>query len=177
MKKYRMSKYKPWLRDEQDRYLINEWTSYSDIGNLYEGRILTNDEYEYIENKYIQGIKIILKEKGINKLVINNLEKNFTIDEINSLLNCSNLNLEETEKILFNTINNGRELSIINVDAILKLLLRECIWCRLMDSKNTFIVEIGYDFYMYIYCDNISKNTLNEINMLQVYIEEMECKM
>lgn len=174
MKKYRISKYKPSMRDEQGRYVINEWTSYSDIGKLYNSKIFNSNEYEYIENKYIQALMMILKDKNIDKLVIRELEKNFSTKEIEKLLIDSNLSLSQTEKELFQSIKNESEISINQIDAISKLLLRECLWCRLNSPKNDLIVEIGYDFYLYICCDNISQHIINDVHKLQMYIEEMK---
>lgn len=52
MKKYRISKYNPCNRDEQGRYIINEWTSYSDIGKLYNRKIFDDKRYSYASNVY-----------------------------------------------------------------------------------------------------------------------------
>lgn len=173
MKKYRISKYNPCNRDEQGRYINNEWTSYSDVGESYNNRIFDPNEYEYVENKYIQVLMIILQDKSIDKFFVQDLEKNFSITEIDKLLIDSNLHLSETEKELFQSIKNESEISINKIDSISKLLLRECLWCRLKAPKNDLIVEFGYDFYMYVYCDNISQHIIDNILMLEIYIEEI----
>lgn len=173
MKKYRISKYNPLFRDEQGRYLVDEWTSFSDIGNSYDGKVFSLDEYECVENKYIQVLKAILQDKSIDKLIVKDLEKNFTLKEIDDLLNCGNLYLSENEKILLQLIVDESEISIIDVKELFKILLREYIWCRLISTMNNLVIEFGYDFYMYIYCNNISQHILDEIRMLQLYIEEM----
>lgn len=116
---------------------------------------------------------MILQDKGIDKLVIKDLEKPFTIMKIEKLLIDSNLYLSETEKKLFQSIKNEIEISINEVDEISKLLLRECLWCRLKAPKNDLTAEFGYDFYLYIYCENISQHVIKDIRMLQMYVEEI----
>lgn len=41
MHKYRITKYDPQYRDEQGIYIREDWTSYSDIGKTYNGKLLT----------------------------------------------------------------------------------------------------------------------------------------
>lgn len=41
MKKYRITKYDPQYRDGQGRYSRNEWTSWCDIGGIFEDRVFT----------------------------------------------------------------------------------------------------------------------------------------
>ena len=53
MKSYRVTKYNPKNRDDQGRYLASEWTSIFDIGRKYCGHVLTEKEYEKVENSYL----------------------------------------------------------------------------------------------------------------------------
>jgi len=39
--KYRITKYNPMNRDANGAYLLNEWTSFSDIGKTFDGKTLT----------------------------------------------------------------------------------------------------------------------------------------
>lgn len=54
MYKYRISKYNPQYRNEEGCYTKNEWTSYSDIGTIYEGRKFTKEEYLYVEKNIVK---------------------------------------------------------------------------------------------------------------------------
>jgi hypothetical protein len=173
MKKYRITKYKPWNRDNHGIYLVNEWTSYADIGKLYNGTIVTSKDYEYAEKKYIQGLKMILQDRKIDKLIICDLEKNFDIAEIVKLLNDNKLALSDSEEKIFQSIKTGSEVTTSDVESMTKLLLRECLWCRLISTNNDLVVEFGYDFYMYVYCDYLSKELINNIHMLQIFVEEI----
>lgn len=53
---WRITKYDPTKRNSQGWFLEETWTSFSDIGKLYEGKKVTYDEYVYVENLYISAI-------------------------------------------------------------------------------------------------------------------------
>ncbi|SEW16361.1 hypothetical protein [[Clostridium] fimetarium] len=174
MKKYRITKYNPFLRDKQGRYALSEWTSYADIGKLYNGEVFEPNEYICVENKYIQVLMMILKDKSIDTLVVKDLEKYFSIAEAVKLLNDSDLSLSKKEEELFETVRNENIISISQVDEMTKLLLRECLWCKLRTQENNLFIQVGYDFYLYIYCENIPRKIISDVSMFQMYIEEMD---
>lgn len=70
---YRTTKYNPIYRDEKDAYLKNEWTSYSDIGHIFDGKQLSINEYLNVEDKYIEAIIQFMKCVGINTFHISGL--------------------------------------------------------------------------------------------------------
>ena len=43
MKKYRITKYNPIYRDDEGKYLIDEWTSYTDIGKKIGDKLCHGD--------------------------------------------------------------------------------------------------------------------------------------
>jgi hypothetical protein len=43
--RYRVTKYDPENRDAEGNYLIDEWTSFSDVGRTFSGKELTEQEY------------------------------------------------------------------------------------------------------------------------------------
>jgi hypothetical protein len=53
---YRITKYSPKKRDENDNYLGIDWTCYHDVGKRINDSVLTYEEYEKIENAYINAI-------------------------------------------------------------------------------------------------------------------------
>ncbi len=173
MKKYRISKYNPMNRDDLGNYKINDWTSYSDIGKEFNHKVFSVDEYISVEDKYIQILKMILQEENIEKLILKDLEKNFNVSEIAKFLNDYNLSLSIKEKELFKFVTNGVEIFLADVNAITRLLLRECLWCRLKSPEDDLDIEIGYDYYMYISCMEMSKVALEYINTSYMFIEEL----
>ncbi len=71
---YRITKYNPKKRNEEGHYLdSSDWTSISDIGNPAYNN-LTFEDYESMETAYVESIKLILDEKNIKELDINEIE-------------------------------------------------------------------------------------------------------
>jgi len=137
---WRVTKYNPQYRDEKGRYLIDEWTSYSDIGKAFSGKILTTNMYIEVENSYIDVVISAMKEMGLKSFKIIGLEWG-QYDEMSRGQN-------EAYKVLSGKLREGCNISIDEVRMALCLILREEIWAKLI-SDNLFI-HFGYDYYMYI---------------------------
>jgi len=129
MHQYRITKYNPKYRDIHGRYLVKEWTSFSDIGKKINGIILTENEYCNTESNYINVVCKILKTLNIEQLKIVYIENYY-----NKEINCS--------------VNEYINVSILK--KIIKMILREELWCK-FESKD-FYLHFGYDYYMYIGC-------------------------
>ena len=69
MKQYRVTKYNPEYRNTDGTYSREEWTSYSDVGE-----IVSKEEYEKVENSYIESALNFLEEQNISKITITYLE-------------------------------------------------------------------------------------------------------
>ena len=76
LEEYRVTKYNPDNRNSLGDYLIDEWTSFSDIGKKYEGKIFTMSDYIKTENNYIKAINNFMKCTSTVELKIVDLEVN-----------------------------------------------------------------------------------------------------
>ena len=86
-RKYRITKYDPALRDEEGRYMADDWTDWSDIGKSYNGCMLDAHDYKVIENKYIEIAAKILKHKTVTTMEIEDLEDPHEAEEISKYIN------------------------------------------------------------------------------------------
>jgi hypothetical protein len=127
MIEYRVTKYDPSLRDERSAYTADDWTAISDIGRIFGGIVLTDTEYQRVEQAYITSALAFLREGGLNSLTVKGLE------------NHQGLALEFGE---------GSVISLELVGDVIRQVLREEFWCRL-ECPGGFI-HIGWDYYMYI---------------------------
>lgn len=173
MYKYRISKYNPKYRDNQGIFLKNEWTSYSDIGKVYEGKMFEKEEYLKVEAQYCDVILCILKTNGTKVLIIKNLELNYSINEVKQMLQIKGLDLLIEDKEIITTLSSNKKITIDDLQVYLKLLLRECFWCELKDENLLNKVEFGYDFYVYIYCQGIPKNLIDRYKQKGIFIERI----
>ena len=124
---YRISKYDPQYR-VNGIYQKDEWTSMSDIGKVYDGKVFTEDEYCGVEQSYVDFVLGVCKLQGIDHLAITGLE-----------------NYKKLHWI------NGQQLKADQSREFIKLCLREEIWGRLV-SKG-FVFETGWDYYILIGCE------------------------
>lgn len=173
MYKYRISKYNPENRDEQGIYITDEWTSYSDIGKKIGGKVLSKQEYLEVESKCCNVILHILKENNINEVVIEELEVNYSIEEIKEMLEKKELELSaESEKIMI-LLNENKNVKVDELNEYIKLILRECFWCKFNFKNFIGEIEFGYDFYIYILGICISDEIINKYEQKGIFIERM----
>ena len=59
MTKVRISKYNPKYR-VNGAYVKEEWTDYSDIGNIFDGHVFTFEDYLKMELNYLNAIYNII---------------------------------------------------------------------------------------------------------------------
>lgn len=125
MFEYRVTKYNPAVRKDGCQY--TEWTSFSDVGAIFDGTVLTQAAYEKVESAYISAAIAFLQEAKVGSLSIRGLE--YRKDEEPSY-------------------TDGDSISPMDIGAIMTKVLREELWCRL-DSDRGFI-HFGWDYYMYV---------------------------
>lgn len=152
---WRITKYNPKHRNESGVYSFDEWTSYSDVGKVFNGKELTITEYERYEKAYIESVLCLMECNQINKLQITGLE---IYEDVNGLIN---------------NLVNGIMLTIDEIKVVIKYILREYIWCKLVFDEN-FYVHFGYDFIMYIGSSVSCEDALNHILTNKMFIESCE---
>ena len=162
---WRITKYDPKKRNSQGWFLEDTWTSYSDIGKLYQGEKLNYDEYMRIENLYINAIVKFMKCLSISHLQVKCLENHDRINEDSSI--------NKAEVMFVNALKENDLLSLEQVKMASKLILREYFWCKLI-SKHKMFVHFGYDYYMYIGSRSECKDTLEAIRESGLYVENFK---
>ena len=146
MNYYRISKYDPQYRID-GIYQKDEWTSISDIGKVYDGKVFTENEYYKTEQSYADFVLGVCNLQGINYLTIADFE------------NYNNLHWTNAQQL--NTHQSGE---------FIKLCLREEIWGRLV-SKG-FVFETGYDYYIHIGCELGFDNIGQLADQNNLFVEE-----
>lgn len=188
---WRVSKYNPKHRNEFGHYLKNDWTSFSDIGKVFNGEKLTYYDYFRVESNYVKVVASFMEFLKLKKLKVLNLERN------NVIHNEENINLYEYErhntflnepkvdysfaihpvyykvyKDLPNIVSEGMELNIMSAQVATSLILRDLFWCKLV-SGNKLQIHFGFDFYMYIVSENKCFPLINRLRAhSKLFIEE-----
>ncbi|AZQ57274.1 hypothetical protein EJ994_17340 [Maribacter sp. MJ134] len=141
MTKFQISKYDPAFKTEEGKYLKDDWTSISDIGKIYDGKLLTVDDYLDVEAKYINVIKKILDETESSYLRVVGLEK---FDD--SLNKIDNVPYDNKSDEIYKSLEEGKVLNLNDAIILTKLILRENVWCYLTNKYVT--IQIGNDYYL-----------------------------
>jgi hypothetical protein len=131
MFEYRVTKYNPAHRNDSGAYLLDDWTSYGDIGKPFGGVILSVDEYNRVEDAYVELALAFLRESATDAPFISELQ---------------NWNGYQEPGLLLAV---GARLSGTQISRICRLNLQEQIWCKLEGDAGQFI-HFGYDYYMYV---------------------------
>jgi hypothetical protein len=74
LNEYLLTKYNPQSRNPSGAYMLEEWTSFGDIGRSFGEVELTRVEYERVEDAYIAVAIEFLREAEIPQLTVRGLE-------------------------------------------------------------------------------------------------------
>jgi hypothetical protein len=167
---YRITKYDPNKRNEQGHYLDNsEWTSISDIGKA-EYNNVTFEDYEEIESAYVAAVKLIMHANNLDFLKVDTLELNhkkndFKEYEKTGRLRNISVDFDKEVKIL----RDGMQLNLVEIDKIIRLILRETVWMLLVNKD--FELRFGYDYYMYVKSTELKQDTIQKIEATKLFVE------
>lgn len=124
---FRVTKYDPAYRTDKGSFKLDDWTSSADIGNSFNGEVLTEDKYKIVERAYLETALAFLQEAHVSQLTVVGLE------------NHNGATGAPTE---------GDILALNEIPSVLSSVLGERYWCKL-ENPNAYI-HVGHDFYMYV---------------------------
>ena len=133
---FSISKYDPNLFVNK-KYLLDDWTDYSDVGKIFNNQLLTLDIYCSVELNYINFIKDIVEFADVNAFFIGSLE------------------LYENVKW-----KNGQIIDVSQLEQLIKDCLRNKCWCKIYNDVLCFC--FGYDFYLRL-CIDTEKDNIEKI--------------
>ncbi|MGC4070551.1 MAG: hypothetical protein QM784_38965 [Polyangiaceae bacterium] len=139
---FRVTKYAPAFRSPDGAYCRSEWTSATDVGRNFDGTTLACADYLNVEADYVEAVHRFMAALRITTLRVVDLEVNDNSDVLPTAL------VAET-KLWTSTVSEGEVVSAVRLDQVIRLALREAIWCRL-EGVSGFYVHFGYDYYMYV---------------------------
>jgi hypothetical protein len=160
---WRITKYNPAFRDERGAYQKDEWISFSDIGQSFDGEELTFEEYQKAEDAYVFTALHFLSEANLKSLKVISLETNAPKVK-KSLLADIPYNPKQ--------IKNEMDVSDKDLESICRLVLRDVFWCCL-ESASDFYIHFGWDYYMYVGSNVCSEEAINFGRAKNLFIEEM----
>ena len=133
--RWRLCHYDPALRDARGAFRGDSWTSCSDVGQSFDGIQLTWERYLTAEDAHVSCALDFLADSGLAALQVVGLEQRGG-------------GRAPPEAVELPTLAEGIELGLDDLEAVLRGLLREQLWCRL--EAPDFYLHVGYDYYLYI---------------------------
>jgi len=161
MYSYRVTKYNPQYRNKNGAYTKEEWTSISEIGKMYGDKLFELEEYLNYENAYISAVLIAMKANNVHSLKIKHFEEHY-IESSDMPINDGDMVIDE--------IKNRKIINCANLEFLIKLILREIVWCKLV--SDDVLVHFGYDYYMYIISRKKLDSEAKLISDLGLFVEE-----
>lgn len=158
----RVAKYNPEYMTDRG-YIKDEWTEYCDVGKTFEGEVLTYEEYERVEQKYINATLLFLSSIGCNRVRIEHAEKDFKHSDFRE----RDLYLYE----LYKKLDDNVSVPLDELDDVMRLILRAYLWAELACISVGAYVRILGGFYMFFNKDNgLDEETIKKIKELGLYV-------
>lgn len=168
---YRITKFDPLKRNTDGSYADPaEWTSISDIGKPKYGNP-TFEEYQLIENGYVQALRQILTANSVTEMEIRDLELHSTksdFDDYKKSGRLKNLIIDFDSEV--SQLKNGDKITLERLELLTRLILRETIWMNMTSERVK--VNFGYDFYMSVECPPIPSEVVEKIAESGLFLEE-----
>ncbi len=142
-------------------YINDEWVSMSEIGNIYNGKRFTIEEYLAVEQKYIDTILSIMQRLKCKYLIIDYIE----IDKTDLINNIRLSKFPKQDLPLINHIYNletKNRIYYTKISPIIKLALRDYIYVIFSNNTHKLQFDISYNLYLNINC-NLEFNELKNI--------------
>ncbi|GAA1283124.1 hypothetical protein [Saccharothrix xinjiangensis] len=127
---YHISKYDPARAEHGSDYLAEQWTSVSDVGKVFGGRVVSEEEYLRVEDAYLSCARHLAERAGVESLLVRSLEV-------------------RADEPAFD-LHDGAELPLRTAIEVCREMLREgTVWCRL-HRPGVFYLHVGYDYHLYV---------------------------
>jgi hypothetical protein len=176
MKLYQITKYNPVYRNLYGPYQIYDWSSITDIGKIFDDKVLDMVEYFTTESMYIKAVKLIVNEQSIHRLYVNGFEKNYKIADFYQTIKKYPDYYPDQLIEIFKTVKDGCELSSEDAYDLCRLVLREHLFCKMNSRDRGFIITFGYDYSMRIICRELRKETINAVRDSGLFVEIVDMK-
>jgi len=127
-----ISKYRPSLM-KHGRYLREDWISYSNIGEVFDGVALTRDEYLRVEQNYVAAIVTSCEFASVMSLYAHDVERWDIADD-----NLRRFNLDDVLDGSPPPVE-GEELAGARLENVIRRCLREVAWMEFVVPESLLI--------------------------------------
>ena len=167
MFEYRITKYDQSQRNEIGAYIgPSAWTCYSDVGQTFDGEVLTIEECLRVESAYISAAIKLFEESGLPYLRLTRIETHEWQKEERLIEGYS------LYDPVFETIDFTEDAIVLPKDmpTVLQMIFRGFAFASL-EWRDKFYIHIGEEFYMYIGTHKADEGIIDAIHSTGLYIE------
>jgi hypothetical protein len=165
---WRISKYDPAWRDENYAYLRDEWNSVGDIGRSFEGVTLDAATYLATETALVEAVRAFMADADVQALTVTGFEGPSPEDY--ERLDKGALPDSHELAWRMRQLHESDEVTGPVIDQVLRLLLRQVFWCRLVDAQR-FAVHCSEYLYVHIGTIAPSERALARVQGLGLYVD------
>ena len=167
MFEYMITKYDQSQRNEHGAYIgPSAWTSYSDVGETFDGKELTTEECLRVENAYISAAIKLFEKSGLPHLRLTRIDAPEWQKE----------DLRSTGGPLYDSAFEAIEFTedaiVLPEDmrTVLQMIFRDFASASL-EWRDKFYIHIGWDFYMYVGTHKADYGIVDSLNTTDLYID------
>lgn len=160
---WRITKYDPAKRDERGSYTGEDWTMAQQIGDVFNDKTFTKEEYLGMEDRYVAAAERFFLASGLETLTVRELQQPSTSPDY-----ITEHDLNDIENI---KLSEGQQVTAKELGIIMRLMLRETLWCKLENSEK-FFIHVGWDYYMYIGCSENLEDAVTKTDADGLYVEK-----
>lgn len=128
---------------EKNYQQSDSWTSFGDIGRIYNGHELTYEDYLRTEQSYVRLFVAMFKYLHAQKIRL----VHFAVNDITLPQDSF---YDEMLMSWYGKVFNNMSLSLEELQYVVPLILRENILGVLYHKRTNTYVRFGYDYYVYI---------------------------
>ena len=165
---YSITKYK-----KIDSTIYNDWISVHDIGKVYNGKVLTFEDYKKVEDSYVLAVLNVLDYISIKRVYVKNLfsymdlRNSYSTNVLNKP--CSNALYTNEMKDFYLNVKNNDIIDLFQLEHLIRFKLREDIGGEIFVPYR-FKLFIGYDYLMSVRTSKSLEGLFKTIEKLGLYI-------
>lgn len=148
---YWITKYDPRYRDETGIYRREEWTFFAQVGRRVGGRRFTMNEYLRVEACYLEALRLLLVEAGLDHLELRALWIRRGVPALRRWRTRTSLDVRQCLEFT-------------------RLALREQVHGQLIAPRRAY-VQFGWDYYMYVGLSRPTPKALEAIAGLGLFAD------
>jgi small subunit ribosomal protein S1 len=167
---FRVTKYDPGLRDRTGAFTGHDWTSVTEVGESFNGRVLTQQRYDQVENAYLQAVELFAHASGVDQLVVRDPSLPPGID-LRVASSAATYAALELFPLSLHDVYDGLQVPLTVGVKLVRAMLRETgVWCRL-EADGRFFAHVGWDYYLYIGSNQPCEQAADQVRRLGLFVE------